>query len=209
MLKRLLLMVFLAGLCGAAWGQDFGLDLGCCSQPFNGSVTLTTTGGGVFGFENDFETPITQLLFETTVKVGLGANYFDKKCESGFFQTCQDIYNNDTGDLQILFNTNFTGPDIGETTCDDEANEGEGIPSALGCPSPTGHFLITLNDGFLDTGSAGSWGGVIPNNESSLSIGVVQINNVNVPEPSSLGVLGLGGLFLVAGFVRRRVTRRA
>ena len=209
MLKRLLLIVFLAGLSGAAWGQDFGLDLGCCSQPFNGSVTLTTTGGGLFFFENDFETPITQLLFETTVKADLGVNFFNGKCESGFFQSCQDTYNNDTGDLQILFNTNFTGPDTGETPCDPEKNEQEGIPSALGCSQPTGHFVITLNDGFSDSSdSSGSWGNVIPNNAASLSIGVVQINGVNVPEPSSLGVLGMG-LFLVAGLVRRRVTRRA
>ena len=73
MLKRLLLVIFLAGLFSAAWGQDFGLDLGCCSQPLTGTpVTVNGTGGGVGGYYNSLDTLITEASFNIGIGMNLG-----------------------------------------------------------------------------------------------------------------------------------------
>jgi hypothetical protein len=194
-------------LASVAWGQDFGLDVGCCSDPFGFSTTIQPdeVGGGIFQFRNDNAFTITELLFETTIQAGL--EDFSGSCTTGgFFEHCMDSYNSANGDLQIeFFGVVTTSNDDVGNPCDPELGEMEGIPSDNGCPFPTGHFAINLNTGNSQT-DGGLWNTVTPGNQP-LTFSVDKINNRTVPEPSAATLVGTG-LLLIGTFARRWARRR-
>src|SRR5215472_9162228 len=208
MLKRMLLVIFLSGLFSAAWGQDFGLDVGCCSDPLTQAATDNANGGGVTDYYNSTSSPITELEFEL---VGTGLTSTDTiDCKSfNFFQTCDATL---SGGVLFLNFHGITGTDsddgFGSTDPETQATEGigvfEGIPTLplASCLIPgnqdtapckvndRGHFLVSFNnftEGGIDTnpGDSGAWSG-------STSASIVMINNLPVPEPSSLASLAIG-----------------
>jgi PEP-CTERM motif-containing protein len=217
MLKRVLLGIFLAGLFSAAWGQDFGLDVGCCSEPLTQAATVNGNGGGVTDYYNSTSSPITELEFAL---VGTGLTSTDTiDCKSfNFFQTCDATL---SGGVLFLNFHGITGSDsddgFGSTDPETQATEGigvfEGIPtlrsqaclsspdSAFCTVNDRGHFLVSFDNftegGGIDTnpGDGGAWNG-------ATSASIVMINNVAVPEPSSLASLAIG-LLLVGRFWRR------
>ena len=104
-----------------------------------------------------------------------------------------------------------TDPELGRS-------EEEGIPTLLyGCSSAAGtgefglscdskgNFLITLNDGYSDSGDSGQWNTLGLN---GAAFDVSEINGMSVPEPSAAAALGIG-LVLLGGFARRHARRRA
>lgn len=204
LLRRFALITALAGLSTVAWGQDFGLDLGSSSDPFgfNSTVIVDGAGGGITQFRNDTASMITELLFETTIKTGLE---FSGHCTTGgFFLSCQDTYNSDTGELQIEFFGVNDNVNEDLNPCDTEQFEAEGIPSDNGCPFPTGHFAINLNTGDSPE-DGGAWNGVSQGGGLTFTVG--KINNQTVPEPSAVTLVGTG-LLLIGTFARRRTRRR-
>lgn len=216
-MKRLLLALLLAGFSTMVNAQDFSLDVGSSSDPFGFGVPIfTTAGGGSFSFENDFPFTLTKLTFDTTIQAGLdetegfGPDYFNNAqskglCSTGgFFLTCQDIYTDATGALAILFSgTNPADPLEEPSPCDPETNEHEGIPSTVGCSSPTGHFIINLN---TVTDSGVNWDTVTGGAGTSFT--VEEINGMAVPEPAPVSMIALG-LLAIGGLARRKVLGRS
>jgi hypothetical protein len=230
MLKRVLLVIFLAGLFSAAWGQDFGLDVGCCSDPITGlaPIALDTTGGGAHDYYNDTANRITELAFQTNIGAGqlelqdttLAAFLATFDCMSKqYFKFCTTSYDDTTGLLTFDFNgVNPDGDDSGNPL-DPELNigatiEDEGIPTlapgclatpdAAGC-TIKGHFFLSLNtDVSSSQTGVGTWNKYLqPGQDFSL----VELNNVAIPEPAAYEWAGLG-LLLVAGFRARRFRQR-
>jgi PEP-CTERM motif len=219
MLKRVLLGIFLAGLFSAAWGQDFGLDVGCCSEPLTQAATVNGNGGGVTDYYNSTSSAITELEFALNVGTALTSTDTIKCDPFNFFEFCDATLSG--GVLYLNFH-GITASDsddgFGSTDPETQQTEGigvfEGIPtlasaSCLSTPdSPActindrGHFLVSFDNftegGGIDTnpGDGGGWNGI------ATSASIVMINNIPVPEPSSLASLAIG-LLLVGRFWRR------
>ncbi len=157
MLRRVLLLCFLACLASVAWGQDFGLDLGCCSDPLTGApITVDNHGGGTFGYFNSLDTQITELTFN--VNVGTSFNDSNVRCVAFDYFVCQTpTFNSVLGILTFEFlapNPPETGElaDGGPTSTDTESGEGEGVPTLLaGCAAhpDTGSSTVNGGDGLL------------------------------------------------------------
>ena len=160
MLTRVLLIVSLASLSTAAWAQDFGLDVGCCSSPLTGApVSVNGNGGGVSGYFNSIDTVLTELTF--VLDAGLGKNNGSFTCISfNFFKNCTTSYDPGSGLVTFEFSgVNEADGDEGPDGLDNEANlEFEGLPDVprgcLGNPDTEaclsigpnkGHFLISFN----------------------------------------------------------------
>src|SRR5215472_6464837 len=208
MLKRMLLVIFLAGFFSAAWGQDFGLDVGCCSEPLTQAATVNANGGGVTDYYNSTSSPITELefaLFNTGLTSTNGI-----KCDAfNFFEFCTPTLSG--GVLFLNFHgITMSDSDDGFGSTDPETQQTEGIGVFEGIPTlplascllpgnpdtapctvnDRGHFLVSFNnftEGGIDTnpGDSGAWSG-------STSASIVMINNLPVPEPSSLASLAIG-----------------
>jgi hypothetical protein len=216
MLKRMLLVIFLAGLFSAAWGQDFGLDVGCCSDPLTGApVFVNGTGGGADGYFNSLNILITELSF--VVDAGLGKTLSDFTCASfNFFKTCTPTYDSTTGLVTFDFSgVNPTDGDEGPTGTDNEAHgEFEGLPtlptgclahpddpSCLSIGPDKGHFEISFNtfgEGGSFNGNPNGTGTWVPGTSAVLET----VNGHLVPEPSSVAWLAVG-LLLVGALSRR------
>ena len=228
MLKRILLVVLFAGLSSVAWSQDFGLDLGCCSDPLTGTpISVNGNQGGVHDYFNSTDLLITELSFQINVGTGLSASQFH--CISfNFFQNCDVLYNPDNPTL--TFDFHGVNPSDGDELFgfrDPETGaEFEGLPTLMdGCQthpdsgnsnvlpdivggtlgtSPCtsrGHFVVSFNTfgpGNTFNGDPGGSGTWAAGTSATL----VTVNNQSVPEPSSL-VWTLIGLLVVGGFTRR------
>ena len=219
MFKRALLFIFLGGLFGAAWGQDFGLDVGCCSQPLTQGATINAEfGGGVQDYYNSTTGVITELEFAINVSPSFSLESF--QCKSfNFFQTCTPTL---TGGVLFLDFSGITQTDtdsgFGSTDPETQQTEGkgvfEGLPTLLSAaclatpdiPSCTindrGHFVVSFNNFSdenytTDNNGIGGWTGI------ATSASIDKINGVRVPEPASVLFFG-SALLLVGGFARRR-----
>ena len=217
MLKRLLLIVFLAGLSGAAWGQDFGLDLGCCSQPINaGNIITPVNGGGIFDFYNPNNSPIIEMVFKADIGVNAVVDDTHFVCNTNglFFLSCDRSFVD--GILTFDFHgTNTLDGDEGPVAPDpDEPAQQEGIttlpagclpteespdqPDSAGC-TQAGHFVVDLNTG----DSTGLWGNIQLENTEIATTTATYTSPFTLPEPEVFSLLGLG-LLVVGGIVRRQ-----
>lgn len=235
MLKRALFIIFLAGLFSAAWGQDFGLDIGCCSDPLSGNaIPADANGGGTFGFYNQFDFQITELSYVVHVPVGFDATHLD--CVAFDFFVCHATFD----PIAEAVTLDFTAPnapeaggaaDGGPTDTDTESGEGEGLPTLLaGCGTGpgqqdpnTGTSTVNGGDGLLPCSYKGhfeisfnNFGGTASNptfNNAPSGSGdwvgaVADLNTINgqlVPEPSTFAFLGT--CFVVGCFARRYAKR--
>lgn len=236
MLKRLLLIVFLAGLSSAAWGQDFGLDLGCCSQPLTqASTPVNATGGGVTDYYNSTTNIITELRFAIDVSNDTHFNFNNVVCDSfNFFATCTKSMNGSTLflDFSGINKTDSDGVFGNSTDPETQQTEGTGVfeglptltseaclstPDIAACSTGVndrGHFLISF-DNFITTTVGDSTVTSINNDANGnggwmtgTSASIDEINGVFVPEPSSAAFLVIC-LLLIGGLGWRRARRHA
>lgn len=202
MFKQLIFVTtILAAVSGVAGADpidpDIAIDDGCCSTGIfvGASFGPTANGGGLFDFENDLGSTITELVLTTTLDPNSIVH-----CNSGFFLFCGVSFNGDT--LTLDFH-GVNPPDArNEPRCDTEFGEHEGIPivqagcvSTNGSPIP-GHFIFNLNNGNVPTGDKGGW---------TDDFTVTRIV-LATPEPSAILLLATG--VLLAGGIARRQRRR-
>ena len=196
----------LAAIVSAAWGNTIndpamGLDDGSLSSPITGATFSPINGGGVFDFFNDTGHLITTITFQTTVLPGLSAAQLAAFiCNDAttpghpnpFFLNCSIGYESTTGVMDIsFFGTDTQHPGILplDTSCGD------------GDPLCSGHFFVTLNDGFSLTGANGGW-----NDPTLVGSNPIQFS-VDLPEPST-GLLVAGALGVMAAIrIRRKRVR--
>jgi hypothetical protein len=211
----------IGSIAGASVIKDpdpsMGLDSGSLSDPISTqTIFRPINGGGVFGFFNAGTSLITQLIFQTTILPNLTpqqiAGVFTcndantQALPNPFFLNCAVNYTQD-GALRIdFFGVNPPTPD---PFGGDLVGLHEGIPPILpGCRNTpdaqgctdVGHFLITLNDGFLTTGANGGWSpdrtpGVFT--ADGPTFGVAEIDLAGAPEPAT-AVLSLSALLALA-----------
>jgi hypothetical protein len=186
-----------------------GLDDGSLSSGISGASFSPINGGGVFGFFNDTGRIITLLTFDTTILPGLSPGQIAEfVCNNAgteidpnpFFLNCSIRYNSSNGLMDIL----FSGTDA----------QHQGIlPVNSNCnpaPAPcTGHFLVTLNDGFsLAPTATGGWNDPALVGNGAIRFGVAEIQSFGVdilPEPSTLWLAaGAVGVLGVLRFKRKK-----
>jgi|SRR5579871_2216672 len=231
MLRRVLLLCFLACLASVAWGQDFGLDLGCCSQPIVGGtpVTVNGSGGGAQDFYNSTTGAITELELEVAIGAGQQAFANSVVCTSYvFFQSCNTSYDGSNlfFDFSGTVSDTETIPDEGFGFTDPETTEREGIPTLpeAACLTSPDNTALPFGDGTVDCTARGhfvlSFNTVTTDSDQSIqsqlqdpngsggwgnftgdSANVIKINGVFVPEPPATVFLWMSLLF-VAGIAR-------
>jgi len=202
-----------------------GVEDDSSSNPLNvGGTFAPNNGGGVFKYYNNTgQAIINFLLFGTYMASDLNLTSTELNgifaCNDAstpgfpnpFFLFCSISYQNTSGLLSIFFYGTLPPPPGGGGGGPDE-----GIPPLpAGCDSSnadtgpclgTGHFLITLNDGFLPTGSSGGWSQannpvLFPNGDPIFTIDAINYNPLSAPEPGSALLAG-GALIAAIGLFR-------
>jgi len=226
-LKRLLvrggwlLVLAAAARAGIVTDPEMGVEAGDLSQPIGTGVTFSPypeTGGGVFDFYNGTGQVITRFVFQTTFQTSLtpdqltGVFTCSGDHANPFFLDCSVGYVDLSGSVTLtiaFYGVNPPGDDIDPATIG-ELGPQKGIPPLLpGCNSTpdaggctgTGHFVVTLNDGFATTGAAGGWS---PNtNPAMLSLPTFTVEEIDTaPEPSPAMLLA-PALLCLAGIAYR------
>jgi hypothetical protein len=223
-----------------------GLESDSLSDPITVNTTFRPiNGGGVFGFFNPTPLTIIALDFQTALKSGLDPAtlvgvFFCNDANTPihpnpFFTNCALDYNPTNGSLVISF---FGVDDDGgiqtlskasSKDCeeDDPIFERLGIlplladcaqtPDAPGCTGQ-GHFVVTLNDGFVTTGTSGGWSvAASPFFFSQdpvfrvmrIAYGDGTVELADIPEPSIAVIMSLGVACLILLRVRGRRRSRA
>jgi hypothetical protein len=176
-----------------------GIDSGSFSTAFTNSTMFDAGpgGGGAFDYFNPGPNYITDLAFDTTIQMGLTQLQIDTayncNAPNAFFTNCSFTYTPSDGSLVIRFFEADETESFGVEQFDGIPPLPPGCsnkPDGEGCQ--TGHFIVTLNNGYAPTGDNGGW---TPGED----FGVAEINGVaSVPEPASvLLLLGVAGWLAV------------
>jgi MYXO-CTERM domain-containing protein len=228
LLKRLsiscctVILVCAAAKAGIIKDPSMGMEDGSFSSPIlpGGNFIPDPAGGGSFGFFNPNSSFIVEIDFFTFLFPNLNPADVNTAftCNSGpanpFFLNCGFQYFPSSGLLTIRF-FGVNPSDAPEDPFDNEAGEEEGIPTIPpGCPvepaagTPcfgVGHFVITLNDGFVvDPGGGGTGGwsdpNLFPGGDATLFVSDVITAS---PEPGTMA-MAAGALAAIAAWRRRR-----
>ena len=213
----------LAGRASVLNDPAMGMSDDSSSNPFTNGTTLTpgSGGGGIFPFYNPTGMTIVQMQFTVQLLPDLDTGTVDGdfSCNNGstpgapnpFFLFCSVNYAPSDGILLITFSgTNSSDPGIAPLlpTCDNDPNSPDST-TPVDCTSQ-GHFLITLNDDFTNSGDSGGWTSTTPGGAALFGDGVTpQIDTVSfetsasVPEPIT-GLSTGAALLALAGWRRKR-----